>query len=312
VVLRESVDRSEDEYGHDIVYNYRVLDLVERDGKYIYRQRVFDHALSQVGDEVIPKRSNKPLGFIPFYIHGGVEVQYPPLLPIAEQNLHHYRLDADYKHGLHFVALPTPWVAGVDKENKPTTIGPTVLWAFEDHDTKCGMLEFTGAGLSQVASALSSIVEIIITLASRVIAPQKSSNDESALAASIRSDAETSSLASIVNGLSGDLTNAIRVASWWKNGEADKIVVTINQDFMPTTLSGTDVLAYITSWLKGGISYDSLFNLLKSGEVIKGDRAKDDELKDIDDEQKKRALLDIDKNEEKDPDINVDLDTKLK
>jgi hypothetical protein len=30
--------------------------------------------------------------------------------------LDHYLLDADYKHGLHFTALPTAWVAGFDKQ----------------------------------------------------------------------------------------------------------------------------------------------------------------------------------------------------
>ena len=31
----------------------------------------------------------------------------------------HYRLDADYKHGVHFTALPTAWVAGFEKRVLP-------------------------------------------------------------------------------------------------------------------------------------------------------------------------------------------------
>jgi hypothetical protein len=35
-----------------------------------------------------------------------------PLADVMVLNLDHYRLDAGYKHGLHFTALPTAWVAG--------------------------------------------------------------------------------------------------------------------------------------------------------------------------------------------------------
>ena len=38
-----------------------------------------------------------------------------PLADIIVVNLDHYRLTADYKHGMHFTALPTAWVSGFDK-----------------------------------------------------------------------------------------------------------------------------------------------------------------------------------------------------
>jgi len=313
VVLREVEDASEDEFGHDIRYRYRVLDLV--DG--FYRQRQYDHSLQQVGGDLYPLKDSQKIPFIPFVIHGGVKVDYPSLLPIAEQNIHHYMLDADYKHGLHFVALPTPWVTGVDEKNKPTSIGPTKLWAFEDPDVRCGMLEFTGAGLAQINIAMENTVKTILTLASRVIAPEKSSNDESALASSIRSNSETSSLSSIVDMLSSEMTNIVRMIVWWSGGNPEKVNVFINKDFMPSNMSGTDVLAYITAWIKGGISYESLFHLLKKGEVVKGDRIKDDEFKDITEEQKKRMAQEVDdavkpnEGDPKDPNKELKIDDRV-
>ena len=38
-----------------------------------------------------------------------------PLADMIAVNLEHYRLNADFKHGLHFTALPTAWVSGFDK-----------------------------------------------------------------------------------------------------------------------------------------------------------------------------------------------------
>lgn len=320
VVLRESVNTSEDEFSHDVQYTYRVLDLVEEGGKHVYRQRKYDHNYNQEGADIYPLRKNVKIPFIPFYFHGGIDVKFPPLLPIAEQNKHHYMLDADYKHGLHMVALPTPWVSGIDKANAPTEIGPTALWVLEDENAKCGMLEFTGQGLAAIEKAMGNIVEIIVTLASRVIAPQKSSNDESALAAAIRNNSETSTLASIVDQLSSDISNALRTVAWWAGKDPSKIAVAINKDFMPNMMSGTDVLAYITGWIKGGISYESLFQILKKGEIVKGDRNLVDELNDITKEQRERAMADLEKAEKTaaidggsndDPSKNLDPEKKV-
>ena len=62
-------------------------------------------------------RNAKPV--IPFVFHGSrhslPDVDKIPLADIIAINLDHYRLSADYKHGMHFTALPTAWVSGFDK-----------------------------------------------------------------------------------------------------------------------------------------------------------------------------------------------------
>ena len=67
----------------------------------------------------VPRRLGKPLPLIPFVFHGPrhsrPDVDRGPLEDIIAVNLDHYRLDADFKHGLHFTALPTAWVSGFDK-----------------------------------------------------------------------------------------------------------------------------------------------------------------------------------------------------
>ena len=68
----------------------------------------------------VPLRLGKPLPLIPFVFHGPrhslPDVDKLPLADIIAVNLDHYRLNADYKHGLHFTALPTAWVSGFDTE----------------------------------------------------------------------------------------------------------------------------------------------------------------------------------------------------
>ena len=159
------------------------------------------------------------------------------------------------------------------------------------------MLEFTGAGLTQIAKAIESVIEMIVILASRILAPEKSSNDESALAAAIRSNAETSSLAGITRVLSREITEAVRVISWWKKEDPASVTLNINSDFMPSVLTGSDMLSYVTAWIKGSISYETLFNTLKSGDVVDGDRKIEDELAAISAEQKKRLEDEVKKTE---------------
>jgi len=54
-----------------------------------------------------PSRRGKPLPLIPFVFHGPrhslPDVDKIPLADIIAKNLDHYRLDADYKHGMHFI-----------------------------------------------------------------------------------------------------------------------------------------------------------------------------------------------------------------
>ncbi len=290
MVLRESVNISEDIFVTELRYRYRVLSLDEETNE--YRQQIYDHDGNEdIKQNIVPTKDRKPLNFIPAIIHGGTDVKEPPLLSLAEQNFAWYRIDADYKHGLHYVALPTPVLTGVDPEDKhaPKSIGPTKLWFLPDGAT-AKYLEFTGAGLDQVKEAKDDTAESIITLSSRILTPTGSGN-ETATAATIRNAGETASLSDIVRMLSSELTLALEYAINWdritdaptvNNEETDNSIgVEINTDFIPTILSGGDVASYVASKLKGGLSSKSLFKVLKQGEIHDGNRKYEDEQADI-------------------------------
>ena len=82
----------------------------------------------------IPLRLGKPLPLIPFVFHGPRHslpgVDRLPLEDIITVNVDHYRLDADYKHGLHFTALPTAWVSGFSNGGT-LRIGSSTAWVSE-------------------------------------------------------------------------------------------------------------------------------------------------------------------------------------
>jgi hypothetical protein len=98
----------------------------------------------------VPLRLGKPLPLIPFVFHGPrhsrPEIDKLPLADIVSVNLSHYRLNAEYRHGVHFTALPTAWVSGF-KEDSPLRIGSSVVWTTETVGATAGFLEFKGQGL---------------------------------------------------------------------------------------------------------------------------------------------------------------------
>lgn len=288
VVLEEEEDVAEDEFQHKYDKRWRVLKL--EDG--VYHQEVYNKNKELV-QVITPLMNGKELDFIPFIIHGGIPIKSPIMLPIAEQNVHWYMKSADYQHGLHYTALPTPTVTGVDPDDKhaPKTIGPQRIWYLPIGATS-NMLEFSGAGLNQVAVSMNDTLNNVVMLSSQILVP-KSAYDESATAANLRGSAETASLTSMVNKLSSEFTTIVEWASEWGGFASDETSVKINSDFIPMTLSGADVIAYVQSCIAEGFSKRTLFDLLKRGEIIEGDRQFEEEQADIDKEAEERQKKQI-------------------
>ena len=84
-----------------------------------------------------PQRTGTALPDIPVVFHGpkgtGTKVEKLPLSDLIALNLNHYRMDADYKHGLHFTAPPTAWVAGFPVDTQLSTGSMTAWVAWGPH-----------------------------------------------------------------------------------------------------------------------------------------------------------------------------------
>ena len=123
-----------------------------------------------------PLRQGKALDQIPFVFHGPRNalpaVDKMPLADIVHVNLDHYRLDADYKHGLHFTALPTAWVSGFDKTTE-LRIGSSTAWVADSVGAVAGFLEFRGHGLSTFETAQARDERLMAVLGSRMLEDTK-------------------------------------------------------------------------------------------------------------------------------------------
>ena len=169
----------------------------------------------------VPLRLGKPLPLIPFVFHGPrysrADVDRPPLRDIIAANLDHYRLDADYKHGLHYTALPTAWVSGFDEGDK-LKIGSKTAWVSKNIGATAGFLEFTGQGLTSFERALDRDERHMAVLGSRLLEDQKKVG-ETAQAIQLRQSGENSVLSGIATSVGESLTQVLRWVFWWNSTE---------------------------------------------------------------------------------------------
>ncbi len=239
-------------------------------------------------DQRTPLRLGKPLPLIPFVFHGPRHslpaVEKLPLADIIAVNLDHYRLDADYKHGIHFTALPTAWVAGFDK-SATLRIGSSTAWVTETPGATAGFLEFKGQGLSSFERAMDRDERLLAILGSRLLESQKRVG-ETAQAIELRQSGETSVLANIANSVSASLTQVLRWAYWWNSTEdtpdnvtTEQVLLELNTDFSTKGLSAPEIQSIVAAWQAGAISRDTMTDLFRRGEVLPEGRSIEEEAK---------------------------------
>jgi hypothetical protein len=231
---------------------------------------------SKVGEDWIPggqrvlERDGAALSFIPFVFHGPrhsrPERDRLPLADIIAANLDHYRLDADYKHGLHFAALPTAWVSGFDK-NATLRIGSSSAWVADIPGATAGFLEFTGAGLGHLERAMEKVERRMALLGAQMLEGNKSEGESSG------GDAHLCGLGSIVASLNDSLSGVLQLAQWWvEGGDLDalsgKVSFTMNTDLGARAMSGEEITAVVAAWRAGAISRDTMLERLKRGDVL--------------------------------------------
>jgi len=304
VVLAEKVegrrlkDEGSDEFEVEAVEQIRVLKLVElpdsqprsHERSYVvevWRQKKERRKSEWVLVESrIPLRLGQPLPLIPFVFHGPRHSLPPvdklPLADIIAVNLDHYRLNADYKHGLHFTALPTAWVSGFDKSSN-LRIGSSTAWVAETPGATAGFLEFTGQGLTTFERAMDRDERLMAVLGTRMLEAQKRVG-ESADAIELRQSGENSVLSAVSLSVSDSLTHVLRWVYWWNSTEEtpeaigeDVVLMQLNADFSTRGMASEELTAIVAAWQAGAISRETMFDVFRRGELLPAGRTDEEE-----------------------------------
>jgi len=205
--------------------------------------------------------------------HSRPDVDKLPLADIIEVNLDHYRLSADYKHGIHYTVLPTVWVSGFPKEVN-LRIGSSTAWVTEQTGATAGYLEFQGQGLGTFEKAMDRDERLMAILGSRLLENSKK----------VGETAEHSILSNIAVSVSESITHVLRWAHWWNSTEAipddvteEQVSMQLNTDFSTKGLSAGEITAIVAAWQAGAISRDTMTDLFRRGEVLPDSRSSEEE-----------------------------------
>lgn len=233
------------------------------------------------------ERKGSPLTAIPIVVHStsvdGYSPEKPPLLDLSEINLSHYRLGADYEHGLHIAGLPTPWAAGFTSDTETRlTLGMSNAWVSDDPTAKCGFLEFTGAGLTPIKEALATKEAQMAALGARPLTAQ-SSDAEAYETVKLRASAEASALIDIAEAAGHSLSRVLQWASYWSGTQAapedtrDTNFTAINKDLVGYKLAPAMLTALTQALQTGALSFESFYWNLAQGEIHPQGRTEDQE-----------------------------------
>lgn len=267
VTLAEEVDAlGDDEFTVTQECVYRVLDLAQGQ----YRVRVMNEKGETIS-ESFPLMNGQPMNFIPFDIVGGFDVRKPLLMDLVDMNIAHLRNSADLEHGLHFTALPTPYVAGVQLEaGQSLNIGSATAWVFPDPSAKAEYLEFSGDGLQTIERALEKKVQMMAVLGSRMLTEEKRTAEATDTLA-MRSAGERSLLAATANDVNDTLKRCLKWMAEWIGLDPDHVEYSLVLDFGAKRLDPQMIQALIGAYQGGVITFETLFFNFQRGEIIASD-----------------------------------------
>lgn len=302
VVLKEARSVRVDEFEDNLQEQYRVLDLVdlEVDGvvRTVYRVRVIvvEEKVKGVEEEItievsFPKIEGRYLESIPFQFIGvddiNWEVDEPPLIDLVDMNLSHYRTCADYEHGCHFTGLPTPVITGYTPESdengvkEKLYIGSMTAWVFPREHATASYLEFKGEGLGALEKNLTKKEGHMAILGARMLEVQRTGGVESANTAAIHRGGEQSMLSSVAQSISIAVTKILKVFAEFAGASSDELSFELNRDFFPIPMDSLTITAIVAAWQNSAISYETMHDNLRKGEIIRLDKTPEQEQKQI-------------------------------
>ena len=277
IVLSEKVPEDDaDEYDPEMIDQIRELRL--DDGVYTQNIWQLDKKEWVIKDTITPQMKNNSLDFIPFYPFGSdensLEITDAPILPLADLNLAHYRVTADYEHGCHFTGLPMLFFKGINDEDSEGNkvkvyIGSQTAVMAPNIEADGKYIEFTGQGLGALEKNLESKEKQMAAIGARMLEQQKN-GVEAAETTKIRNNGENSVLASIAKLTSAQLSKMLTFMAQWAGVKGD-VIVSLNTDYMPTTMSPQELTALLATVQAGKISLETFFKKLQKGEVVDGD-----------------------------------------
>jgi hypothetical protein len=261
-VLREYENISNDEFGHDYQYRYRVLRL--RDG--VYTQQLLSEGGRELMAEYVPQQADgTAFDYIP--LHGVRELYTAPLQPIAELNLAHYWNTARLEDQVDVIGSPNLHIDVGDtsiEEWAASNPGEFKLGGRIGTLTKGGRMDIVQAEERPLVRVVrQDKAEEMASIGAAIV--QRGGANETAEAARIRAGTETSQLDDVVNDLSEDIEATLESMARFVGVDPDSVNYMLNTDFFDSGLGAQELQAIV----QGQILYGrkAALHMIRQGRI---------------------------------------------
>jgi len=140
------------------------------------------------------------------------------------------------------------------------------------------MLEFSGNSARAHQDFIDNLKEIMASMGAQILKKEGVSR-ETATSVLVRTAAQTSLIATLVNNVSGQIENVLRTFFEWSANKPSKdFSYKLNDDFVKIDMEPNAQIALVKSWLDGAISHESMFDKMKEGELIDTNRTFEEEI----------------------------------
>ena len=281
IALREYVmePSTDDPYTLEAVEQYRELTFDEN-GDYIqqvWREKLVNKKLewAKYGTPTRPDKRGRGFRKIPFYWYGELgdeeTVSKPLVYDLVCLNHHHYILSADYGMALHKLAVPTPWVAGIQNDpNNPLILGLGSEEAIliPDPQGSAGFMEFKGQGLGSLEHALEETANQMAAVGARLIEPRKTQT-ETAESARVRQSGEGAVVMSVIDSVEAVINKSLKFLAEWADESAAAVQVVINRELLESKLTANEIIALLQAVQAGRLSHQSFHEALADANILR-------------------------------------------
>lgn len=247
---------------------------------------VMDSEAKSQNGPVTPSLGGFSLTSIPFVFINTLDLtpepDYPPLLPLANEALALYRLDADYRQALFTQGQDTLVIIGAAQESS-YRVGANASIILEEPTADAKFIGVDSTGLGEVRTAHENGYTKLAEMGSSVLRT-RGGDAESGDALRIRIAARTASIVGIARAGAKGLEDALKFCAQLKGADPEQVSIVPNLDFSEDLFTAKELIDYATAKRMGApVSWKTIHSILKQREVTEMDF--EDELEQIAEEE---------------------------
>ncbi len=190
----------------------------------------------------------------------------PYVYDLAKLNLNHMNRRSELNRYLRIAASPVPIIYGAGDTATNITVGVDTALSFNNKDEggfEWG--EMTGSATNLLQDDLVTLEKQMVETAVSMVSADKSNQIKTATQVSSEIAEDESTLANIASIVQLGMNSALRLL---EEMGGPSLIVHVNRDYTSNLLSPEQTNQYMSLYLQGVISHETLLELLVTGEVL--------------------------------------------